>query len=219
MAPSPVMWGAAMISKLITGKSIRGLLRYIFRERENLKGVEFLESNLVGYNLDLLSRQFVQIRMQKPELTTPVTHLVVSFDPRDEGKLTPEMKREVVHRQLRTLGYLGSERGDCPYVVVRHADKRHDHLHVAISQVSFQGVRIDRSNDQYKANELDRKLESEWGLRQCRSHKIKVARRKEIERLDLPEAGQYQIPAPGTLPNPGEISQHEWLRQIIGPVV
>ena len=66
-----------MISKIITGRSFRGLLSYAMREGEQDSGARLVAGNILGQDVDTLARQMMQVRLQKPELMKPVTHLVV----------------------------------------------------------------------------------------------------------------------------------------------
>lgn len=53
----------------------------------------------------------------------------------------------------------------CPYLVVRHTDEAHDHIHIVAGRFDLnRGKRVPDSWDHYKAEAAARELEAEYGL-------------------------------------------------------
>ena len=87
-------------------------------------------------------------------------HLVISFHPQDR-RLTPRELEDVVRR---TVGAAGLE--EHQYIAVRHSEQEHEHVHVAVSKIHPETLKI---HHPYKAihayQALASILEEELGLR------------------------------------------------------
>jgi hypothetical protein len=91
-------------------------------------------------------------------------HLVVSLHPEDRSLDRKEL-RHVVERLVDTLGF-----SDHQYIAVRHNDKDHEHVHVAINKIHPETLRIHSPAwDHQKLFTGARALEMELGLTPLRS--------------------------------------------------
>lgn len=86
------------------------------------------------------------------------------------------------------------------YVVVRHNDTEHDHIHIIANRVSMDGAVVSESNDYKRHEEIMRKLEKQYCLQQVvSSEKVmkRAPKKQEIEFAlrteNLPVKQQLQL--------------------------
>jgi len=60
---------------------------------------------------------------------------------------------------------MGIENNSIPVLAYKHNDTRHNHAHVYMSQITWEGVKIQNSHSFYKSQEISRKLEIKYSLR------------------------------------------------------
>lgn len=87
-------------------------------------------------------------------------HLLVSFHPEDEGKLTPEVFRRIEERFADALG-LAEHQRHCGV----HVNTENIHMHVAYNLIHPEKLtRVEPWRDYLKRDKLCRELEKEYGL-------------------------------------------------------
>lgn len=87
-------------------------------------------------------------------------HLVISFRPEDEAKLTPEVFRAIEERFAAALGYTGHQR-HCGV----HKNTANLHMHIAYNMIHPEKhTRHEPFRDYWKRDKLCRELEQEFGL-------------------------------------------------------
>ncbi|WP_446421809.1 relaxase/mobilization nuclease domain-containing protein [Coleofasciculus sp.] len=148
---------------------------------------ELLESNMGGSNVEQLSREFGAIRSLRPGLKKACAHTILSIPHRDnEHKkgayhehLDNDQYGEVAHRWLEEMGYFDSQ-----YVIARHHDTDHEHIHIIANRIKLDGSVVPDSYDYLRSQVVIRQLEQEFGLEPtpCSSEKVANAvRAKGIE--------------------------------------
>ena len=60
---------------------------------------------------------------------------------------------------------MGIENNSIPVLAYKHNDTRHNHAHVYMGMVTWDGVKLNNSNSFYKSQEISRKLEIKYDLR------------------------------------------------------
>ena len=87
-------------------------------------------------------------------------HLLVSFHPEDEGKLTPDVFKQIEERFADTLG-LSEHQRHCGV----HVNTENIHMHVAYNLIHPEKLtRMEPWRDYLKRDKLCRELEKEYGL-------------------------------------------------------
>ena len=87
-------------------------------------------------------------------------HLLVSFHPEDEGKLTPDVFRQIEERFADALG-LSEHQRHCGV----HVNTENIHMHVAYTLIHPEKLtRVEPWRDYLKRDKLCRELEKEYGL-------------------------------------------------------
>lgn len=154
-----------MIAKLTKGRGFRGALEYSLKESKGF----LLDTNMGGSTPRALAREFGQIRALRPELTRPVHHASIALPPRES--LSDEQWQAVGRAYLEGMGFTNNQ-----YVVVRHTDTAHPHIHILVNRITLDGKLISDSKDYYQQEQIMRQLEKEYGLTQVTPSKDSVRR-------------------------------------------
>lgn len=191
-----------MIAKVTSGGGFRGALDYLTqpkkqtqsetekaldahnrveRERtlEEREGERhrLIGGNMAGRTARKLAREFEVFREQRPEIAKPVHH--VSLSAAQGERLTVEEWNEIAEKYVRRMGYEHS-----PYVVIRHVDTEHDHVHIVTSRVDAHGKAVSDFRSKARAEEFVREIEDEYDL-------VRVRRSRDIVRA-APKRGELE---------------------------
>lgn len=143
-----------MIAKAVKGKGFRGALEYDLREQKG----HLLDTNMAGDTPRSLAQEFGSIRALRPNLTKAVLHTSISIHP--DERLTDEQWKQVAQTYLDGMGF-----ADCQYVVSKHTDTEHPHIHILANRISMSGEVVSDSHDYKRQEKIMRRLEKEFGLR------------------------------------------------------
>lgn len=117
------------------------------------------------------------------KLKNPVYHISLDFAHEDTPKLTDGMMAEIAREYMRRMGIT-----DTQYIVCRHTDKEHQHLHIVANRVDNDGNTISDSNDNVRNVKVCKALTREYGLHFSKD-KMNVKR----DRLRGKDKVKYQI--------------------------
>nr|WP_294896209.1 relaxase/mobilization nuclease domain-containing protein [uncultured Pedobacter sp.] len=128
-----------MMGKPITGKSFSGCIRYVVDKKD----AKILEAEGVRMqNASTLIQDFNLQRKMRPELGKAVGHLILSWSKEDMAKLSDEIMVERAKEYMEKVGIRNTQ-----YVVVRHSDRDHPHLHLIYNRVDNLGKTISDKNN------------------------------------------------------------------------
>ena len=143
-----------MIGKQIKGKSFRGVLEYLHSKPES----RLIAGNMGGKTPRTLSAEFAVSRQLNPRLSKAVYHSSLSL-PKIEH-LDDNQWSAIAEDYLS-----GMEFNDSQYVVYRHSDKDHDHVHIVASRIRItDGTTVNDSWDYVRSEKLIRELEHKYEL-------------------------------------------------------
>lgn len=145
-----------MIGGIGHGRSIISLLRYIF-EKEQSQLLAHNTALTPADGLKSLASEFLAVMGRRRSVTKSVTHIYLSPNKLDDK--TDEQLVEYAERYLQGMGYDNS-----PYVIAKHGDTGHEHLHIAVSSITYDGKVVDDSLERSRQMRLSRKLEKELGF-------------------------------------------------------
>ena len=117
------------------------------------------------------------------KLSNPVYHISLNFAREDGARLTDELMSEIAREYMRRMGIVNTQ-----YIVCRHTDTAHPHLHIVANRVDNDGRTISDSNDSRRSVYICRALTNEYGLH-IANGKDKVRR----ERLRGKDRVRYRI--------------------------
>ena len=117
------------------------------------------------------------------KLKNPVYHISLDFSHEDAPKLTDDLMVEIAREYMRRMGIV-----DTQYIVCRHTDREHQHLHIVANRVDNDGNAISVSNDHVRNVKICKALTREYGLHFSKG-KMNVKR----DRLRGKDKVKYQI--------------------------
>ncbi len=117
------------------------------------------------------------------KLKTPVYHISLDFAHEDALKLTDALMVEIAREYMRRMGIMNTQ-----YIVCRHTDREHQHLHIVANRVDNDGNTISTGNDRVRNVKICKALTREYGLHFSKG-KMNVKR----DRLRGKDKVKYQI--------------------------
>lgn len=95
----------------------------------------------------------------KPSVKKPAGHLSLNFALQDKSRLTDELMAEIAEEYMRQMGI-----ADTQFILVRHQDREHDHMHLVYNPVSYRKKTINSGNDWKKSTKICRAITEKYGL-------------------------------------------------------
>ncbi|RFZ90116.1 hypothetical protein D0C36_23015 [Mucilaginibacter conchicola] len=158
-----------MVAKIKTGKSLKGAISY--NEHKVMKGsAKLISANGFFREADDLTYEEKVFRLQdlagrNQRVTTNTLHVSLNFDPSeslDDDRLTL-----IAERYMDGIGFGGQ-----PYLVYRHTDAGHPHIHIVSTNVDSDGNRISFHNlGKFRSESTRKQIEKDIGLVQAESGK------------------------------------------------
>ena len=162
-----------MISKILSGKSLAEAVEY--NEQKVREGVaELIDISNIG------SANYVKETLEKvsgfnQRCQKPAFHLSLSF-PADERELSDRELSQIAKDFMTRFGF-----GEHPYVVYRHRDTNHPHIHIVSTRISWKGEYKNVHQEHRLASKISGEIEEKYGLiRVDRSQKKKESKAKRI---------------------------------------
>lgn len=171
-----------MIGKIVTGKSFGGAVRYLLGKEP---GKAYI---LTSDGVKLISRQaligsFEFQRRARPDVERVVGHISLSFHPDDDPRMSEQLMLDLAREYMQRMEITGTQ-----YLVVRHTDTKHPHLHILYNRVRYDSTLVPDRNERLRNMRICRELKQEYGL--TFSHGKEQA---ATERLHGPEQLRHRI--------------------------
>jgi hypothetical protein len=154
-----------VVARIISGKSIRAPLTY--NERKVTQGkARLIMGSRFGGEVDRLSfgqklRRFEHLTLLNSRVKTNALHITLNFDPSE--RIGTLKLQAIAAAYMDRIGF-----GEQPYLVYRHEDAAHPHLHIVTTNIRPDGSRINLHNLGRTLSEAARKsLEKEFSLVQA----------------------------------------------------
>lgn len=193
-----------MVARINTGKNIRVTLNYNEqkvqqKQAEILGGCNLLmEAEQMNFQEKLVT--FQKLTSLNERVVTNTLHVSLNFDPSE--KLDNEQLISIASDYMQRIGFGGQ-----PYLVYRHFDTGHPHIHIVTTNIQKDGNRISMHNLGRNQSEVARKtLELKYGLVQAESKK------QEQELLKLKPVNALRI-------NPGKRATKAAISNILSVVI
>lgn len=151
-----------MVARIISGKSIRGLLNYNEGKVNNNEATLILASRF-GTDIERLDfnnklNRFEHLTNRNIKVKTNALHIMLNFDRSD--KVNTGLFQQIASSYMDRIGL-----GEQPFLVYQHKDVSHPHIHIVTTNIQFDGKRIDIHGLGRTLSETARKdLEIEYGL-------------------------------------------------------
>ena len=126
-------------------------------------------------------RSFCMQTEMNPGLKKPVGHIALSYSVVDAPKLTDEKMVQLAQEYMREMKIT-----DTQYIIVRHQDREHPHVHIVFNRIDNNGKTISDSNDMYPERASLQKAERKTRTVFCQ-------RKRACETVSSKRAGQNEI--------------------------
>lgn len=169
-----------MIAKIVQGRGFRGVVNYVL-EKDNAQLL--YTEGVRAKDKDSIIQNFVTQSKMNPKIAKPIAHISLDFSVQDKAKLTNEFMVGVAQEYLKKMGYENTQ-----YIIARHHDTDHPHIHMVINRIDNDGKRITDQNEKLRSTKVCMELTKKYGL-YIASGKENV---KE-HRLKEPDKTKYEI--------------------------
>jgi hypothetical protein len=155
-----------MTGNQIKGKGFRGALRYNLEKLK--KGMaELLDRSFVGISEKAIMKEVQLVRVLRPNLQKYFYHTSINFPPQEN--LPNEIMKQIGLDYLQANGFTQHQ-----YIMFRHFDAGHPHLHILVNRIGYDGKVLSDSNDYQRSEKVLRELEVRYNL-------VKVTPSKEAK--------------------------------------
>lgn len=144
-------------------------------------------------DLNMKLRRFEYLNELKPSVKTNSLHISLNFD--SSEKLDDAKMQKIALRYMELLGF-----GEQPFLVYRHTDASHPHLHIATTSIQPSGEAINLHNIGMDKSEPARKqIEKEFRL--VVAERKKQKKEAPIKAVDIKQVGYGKAPTKRVLSN------------------
>ena len=180
-----------MIAKQVKGKDFYGVLMYNQKKVDKAEAI-ILDSNLASGSVVKQTKEFNVVRQLKPNLSKAVYHTSLNLPYSDSNKLTDEEFSSLGIAYLEGMGFDENQ-----YIIYKHFDQNHSHIHIVANRVKFSGDVVSDSQDYKRSEKLIRSLEQKYHLTKLVENDFSnVLTKGEVEKHirtgDIPERLQLQ---------------------------
>jgi hypothetical protein len=173
-----------MIGKITIGKDFYGVL--VYNEKKVKEGVGYvIDSNIEHSTAVNMTQEFNLIRQLRPGLGNAVLHVSLNLPYSDQ--LDDKEFASLGCDYLMKMGFDSNQ-----FIMYRHTDTEHEHIHIVANRVRYSGRITNDSNIKRRSREVLNDLERNYGLTQisAKAGAKKSLDHKEIEKTlrtgDLP---------------------------------
>ena len=150
------------IAFFLKGTSFSGVLAYILGKQEGKARILYAEGVRANAQASDIANDFALQASMRPNVKKPVCHTILSFSAEDTERLSDKVMTDLAKEYLHRMGY-----ADTQYLIVRHLDREHPHLHICINRVNNEGKTISDSNEKYRSTRVCKELTEanllKWG--------------------------------------------------------
>ena len=170
-----------MIAKIMKGSGFKGVINYMLDPK---KGTELIDcSGVRTDSISHIAQSFIDQTELNPRVGKVVGHISLSFSVQDSPKLSNEFIIQTAREYMEKMGIK-----DTQYIIGRHFDKEHPHVHIAFNRIDNNGKTISDRNDRFRSEKICKELTAKYGLYFAGGkEKVKEHRLKE------PDKTRYEI--------------------------
>lgn len=146
-----------MTAKIVKGTSFSGAVGYMLSKKEK---AEILKAEGVRMEpKELTVKSFEVQASMHPNVRKPVWHISLNFSLQDKDKLTNQKMVEIAEAYMRKMDIKNTQ-----YLIVRHHDRQHPHIHLCINRIDNDGKLISDKNEKYRSTAVCKELTKAHGL-------------------------------------------------------
>ena len=163
--------------------SFRSTLEYVLGKEKST----IIDTNMGGETLRQLAAEFAAARRHRPNLKRACGHIIISIPHRSADHLKGEYHERlddsqyvaIAHRWLKGMEFLGEGLSCSQYLIARHHDTLHEHIHIIASRIRMDGSVVSDSWDYRRSEVIVRQLEKEFNLEPTPCSNSRVAQKVE----------------------------------------
>lgn len=170
-----------MIAKIMKGSDFRAVVYYILNDE---KGTQIIDADgLFLENNDTIAQGFISQAQMNPRVTKAVGHIALSFSKEDAPRLDNAVMAQIAREYMERMGIKDSQ-----YIIGRHFDKEHPHVHIAFNRIDNNGKTISDRNDRFRSERICKELTKKYGL-----HFANGKEQVKIDRLREPDKTRFEL--------------------------
>lgn len=170
-----------MIAKTMKGSDFKGVVYYILNDG---KGTQIIDADgLFLENNDTIAQGFIGQAQMNPRVTKAVGHIALGFSKEDEPRLDNALMVRIAREYMEKMGIRNTQ-----YIIGRHFDKEHPHVHIAFNRIDNDGKTIPDRNDRFRSGRICKELTGKYGL-----HFANGKEQVKIDRLREPDRTRYEL--------------------------
>lgn len=169
------------MAKIVKGSDFKGVVDYILDKDKGTRVVAY--DGLFMENKDTIAMSFNVQSQMNSKVAKPVGHIALSFSKEDEPHLTDRAMTEIALEYMERMGIRNTQ-----YLIARHFDKEHPHVHIAYNRIDNDGNTISDRNERLRSTRICKELTLKYGLYMSNG-KVNVKR----NRLKEPDKTKYEL--------------------------
>ena len=163
-----------MIGKITIGKDFYGVL--VYNEKKVNEGVGYvIDSNIENSTAVNMTQEFNLIRQLRPGLGNAVFHVSLNLPYSDQ--LDDKEFASLGCDYLMKMGFDNNQ-----FIMYRHTDTEHEHIHIVANRVRYSGRITNDSNIKRRSRKVLNDLERNYGLTQI---SIKACAKKSLDHKEI----------------------------------
>lgn len=170
-----------MMAKIVKGSNFKGVVDYILDKNKDTKTVAC--DGLFMENKDTIAMSFNVQSQMNIKVAKPVGHIALSFSKEDEPRLTDRAMAGIALDYMERMGIRNTQ-----YLIARHFDKEHPHVHIAYNRIDNDGNTISDRNERLRSTRICKELTLKYGL-----HMANGKENVKRNRLKEPDKTKYEL--------------------------
>lgn len=156
-----------MIAKIKISGSFQNTVNYILDHKKDAvlianEGVRTLDNQSM---IDSFKMQ-AQLNNRVSKCTG---HIILSFSEVDKKKMSDEFMVKVAHEYMQKMGIINTQ-----YIIGRHFDKSHPHIHICYNRVDNEGKTISDKNEWIRNGKICKELTHKYSLHYANTDRQRV---------------------------------------------
>ena len=169
-----------MIAKISATENLGGALGYNFKKVEKgeasiLLAAELYQDKEGTYTMAEVFADMQALIPEKCRTKKMVFHC--SLNPHPDEKLSDERLTQIAKEYMEALDY-----GNQPYIVFKHNDIAHEHIHIVSLRINGEGKKINDKFEKRRSKQITDALERKYNL--IPSSKVTDREMKEVSKID-----------------------------------
>jgi hypothetical protein len=177
-----------MTGNQIKGKGFRGALRYNL-EKVDKSVAEVLDHSFASTSERTIMKEIQMVKVLRPNLQKYFYHTSINFPPGED--LPNEKLKQIGLDYLEANGFTQHQ-----FIMFRHHDADHPHLHILVNRIGYDGSLVSDSNDFSRSEKVLRELEKKYNLTRVmpsKEAKVRAITKDELEMIKRTNAPSHKV--------------------------